>query len=70
MTETVKRFAIAVTIRFPDVGPDDVELLSEAADTLPDFGSEELRLRLADLQARIARMLLTAAPTSGGVPTD
>lgn len=50
---------IEVAVDFPDIAPEDIDDVIEAADLLP-FGNDELADRLHRLADRMARMLLTA----------
>jgi hypothetical protein len=54
---------LSLTVALPDVRPDDVHDLHEAADLLP-FGHGDLADRLRNFADRCARMLLTATITS------
>lgn len=51
---------LTFTVRYPDVKPGDIVTLSEAIDAIPEWGHDELRERLHDLELRCARMILTA----------
>lgn len=49
-----------VTVRFPDLSPDDLDTLHEAVEALPPWKSSDLGDRLLDLADRCGRMLLTS----------
>ena len=53
-------FELNLVVRFPDVRPDDLDLLEEVAAALPPYTSGEVSDRLVNLSDRIARMLLTS----------
>lgn len=56
------RLTIEVSVEFPDLKPEDVDLLGEVIDDLDErfHMGTDLADRLEDLRQRIARMLVTA----------
>lgn len=51
---------VEFSIDWPDIGPADIELLSEIIDDCLVFARPDIQEQLEDLRMRMARMLLTA----------